>query len=293
MFIIFCHSFCLSKLFEMTKFTEGKKKGVARVVLFPNGTVFLNSGKPVVNFTKNFTTNFYGQIAFILKAKKYILYTQDQQGMAEQSLICILGTTTFQTFNDARAEFTGEILAKVCGDVFTLPYMSEDSVKDFITQVCALTTVDANMPNKDEYAKYNIVPVFTEADFTSVVPTSKVVEPTQKLGFTADSGAAGWAPLKSVPTSNPEKKKTGLVLSDEANGKIDIRVANVSLKKETVAALELKLSELQKELALAKEQVTKAESLLEATRASEIAKAVAVEAARALEDLADDDVAAM
>ena len=274
------------------KFTEGEKKDGVPVTLFTSkylkGHVFYNKGKAVIYFPLGFIIGFLGQIAAILP--NFIFYLQFQTGTAEEARICILGTSTLISFAEALvlAKDKGKTLAKVDGDVFTLPYMTKKAVEDFITKVFQLEHPDANMPNKDEYAKYNTVPVFTEADFTSVVPTSKVVEPTHKLGFTADSGSAGWAntTLKSVPTVTLDKKKEVVVLSDEANGKIELRAANVSLKKETVATLELKLAEIQAEIALAKEQVTKAESLLKATRENEIAKAVADKAARALEDLA-------
>jgi hypothetical protein len=235
----------------MVKFTEGEKKGDARVLLFPNGTVFLNPGKPVVNFKNNFTKGFPGQIFKILEDDNYILYTQVQQGTAEQALICILGETTVKTFNDARAEFKGKTLAKVCGDVFTLPYMTEEKVKDFITKVSALTFPDANTAGKEEYVKYNTVPVFDKA-VISALSVAKPMATTEypALGVVSVPSSKRWG---EIPLTSEQKKKPEI--SPEAKAELEKLEADLSVKTKEVAATKDKFAELQKQVSSLQKQI--------------------------------------
>ena len=298
----------LFKYLKMVAFKDGTpREDGTPVLLFPDGRVFLNAGKPgpAVYFNSGFTKGYLGQIARILKAKKYILYTQGKNKTenGEQAPICILGESVLKTFNDALEEFNGLTLAKVEGDKFTLRYMTEEGIREFITQVCALTTLDANLPEKDEYTKYNIDPDFGK--LKAVVKPSVVQTTTSAYkGFPKPASAS--ASASASPSTKRwgdipiDEEKKGPVLSAESLTKIEVRVANVSLKKETVTTLESKLVELlakqkselealQAELTVSKEQVTKAEKLLEATRNNEIAKAVAEEAAQALAAAGDSE----
>lgn len=265
----------------MVAFKEGEKKGDARVLTFPDGIVFLNPGKPVVQFTKNFTKGFHGQISVILKDKKYNLYSQIQTGTSDDALICILGQTKIQTFNNARAEFSGETLAKVCGDVFTLPYMTEETVKDFITQVCALTTDDSNMPEKELYAKYNTLPGFDKLKVSasaSVVTVGKTANTTEFPAIgSASVSASAFIP---VPTSKrwgeisltPEQKKKPEI-SAEAKAELDKLEAELSVKTKEItdnkakfAELEKQVSSLRTQLAIDEAVVVKARNILNKKR---------------------------
>jgi hypothetical protein len=244
----------------MVQFTEGEKKGDSRVILFPNGTVFLNPGKPVINFKKHFTKGFLGQIFKILKDQNYILYTQVQQGTAEQALICILGETTVKTFNDARAEFNGKTLAKVCGDVFTLSYMTEDNVKEFITKISALTFVDANTTEKDEYVKYNTIPVFDKA-ITSASSVAKPIVMSEypaigaSVSVSASASASASASKRwgEIPLTPEQKKKPEI--SSEAKAELFKLETDLSVKMKEVVANKEKFAELQKQVSAIQKQL--------------------------------------
>lgn len=233
---------------KVVNFTNGDAKDGVPVTLFSNGMVFYNKGKPMIQFERGFTYGYLGQIAEILP--EYTFYLQIQTGRAEEALIWVLGTGTFRSFADALAEAkrNGTILAKVNGDVFTMPYMSKKDVEDFITKVFQLEHPDENMPNKDEYAKFNNVPVFDKAVDTPVVPSSKVSEPKKKLGFPADSGSAGWVPLSNGP-------KKEVKLSPEAKAELEKLEAELSVKTKEVADNKVELVELQKQVSSLQKQI--------------------------------------
>lgn len=241
---------------KCVKFTDGIPKDGIPVTLFSNGypdangLIFYNKDKPVIQFARGFTKGYFGQIAAIVHEYNHNLYRQI--GTADEDLIWVLGTGTFRSFADALAEAkrNGTILAKVYGDVFTLPNMTKKDVEDFITKVFQLEHPDVNMPNKDEYAKYNTAPMFVKADVTPVVPSSKVSEPTKKLGFPADSGSAGWVPLSK--SNGPTKE---VKLSPEAKAELEKLEAELSDKTKEVADNKVELVELQKQVSSLQKQI--------------------------------------
>ena len=247
-----CQGFSrFSSFKKMVKFTEGEKKGDARVLLCDEATVFLNPGKPVVNF-KDSTEGYLGQIFKILEDDNYILYTQVQQGTAEQALICILGETTVKTFNDARAEFKGKTLAKVYRDVVTLPYMTEEKVKDFITKVSALTFVDANTAGKEKYAKYNTIPVFDKAVISALSVAAKpmAINEYPALSVVSVPSSKRWG---EIPLTPEQKKKPEI--SPEAKAELEKLEAELSVKKKEVAVNKDKFAELQKQVSSLQKQI--------------------------------------
>ena len=261
---------------KCVKFTDGIPKDGIPVTLFSNGypdangMVFHNPNGAVVRFGSQFTNGYIGQIAAIVP--EYTFYRQIQTVTAEEARIWVLGTGTFISFADALAEAkrNGTILAKVYGDVFTLPNMTKKDVEDFITKVFQLEHPDENMPNKVEYAKYNTPPMFVKADVTPVDPSSKVSEPTKKLGFPADSGSAGWVPLSNGP-------KKEVKLSPAAKAELEKLEAELSVKTKEVADNKVELAELQKQVSSLQKQIeTREAANLKAQKIFKIKRELAI-----------------
>ena len=235
-----------------------------------NGIVFHNRNGAVVKFGSQFTNGFLGQIAKLF-SNKLTFYCQYTTGTAEKALIWVLGNSTPISFAEALAEArsNNKTLAKVNGDVFTLPYMSKEDVKNFIIKVFQLEHPDANMPEKDKYAKYT-VPVFAKADVTSDVSSSKGMEPTKNLRFSPPSGSAGWVPL-----SNGPKKEVKLPLETQAE--LEKLEAELSVKTKEVADNKVELAELQKQVSSLQKQIeTKEAANLKAQKIFKIKSELAI-----------------
>lgn len=262
----------------MVKFTKGTPKEGVPVTLFSNGNkfangkIFQNPGKSVVYFGIGFTKGFLGQIAKILN-KKYILYiqVQNQTETDDESNICILGETTIITFKDALAKFNGSILVKVNGDVFTLPYMSEKAVEDFITKVFELTTPDSNTPEKEEYAKYNTIPVCDKVKAVVPVVKTSVTNVVAKsvAGGAGASSSKGWVSVKKQPTLSVEVKAS----LDTYAAEITAKAKNLAENKSKLAELVEQVAELQKQIEYGEIALTKANKILEKKRELALAEA--------------------